>query len=437
MKYWALLVALAVAALSLLYQLPFNANASAVLAITLFTAVLWFTEALPLHITALFAAFLLIAFGGQSAQNVFSPFFDPVVALLFGGFILALALQKHGLDERIAISFLSRLGCSPFKFLLGVMLVTAFLSMWISNTASTAMMLPIALAVVSKLKDKRRFGALVALAVAYSANVGGLGTIVGTPPNAIAIKYLADYGVGVSFLGWMQHSLPFVAIFIPLMAAALFLFFRPNVQKIEFGHRLGRWTREQKGVLAVISLTVLLWVTTQLHGVHASAIAMLPPILLFASGLLEGRDFEKARWDILILIGGGLSLGAAVISVGLDAFVAEQLSAVMLGHSFFVVVLMVVVSSILLTVIASNTATAALFVPVIISLASVLGFDLKTLVMSGAMGTSLDFMVPVGTPPNAIAYSSGYVSMKEMAGAGIVVAALGAVVLSVMAVFLW
>lgn len=414
--------------------------AQTVLAIMIIAMLLWFTEVLPLHATAILIAFLLIVVAGYTPTETFAPFFDPVVVLLMGGFVLARAMQKHKLDEYIAMKFLDRFGHSPSKFLLGIMIVSAFLSMWMSNTASAAILLPIALVILAKNQIKplkSNYGKALVLGIAFSATVGGIGSLVGSTPNVIAAKFLNEAGISFGFTDWMYYGLPFVVIFIPIMWVVLTRVFKSEItslKKIEFNNTLNRY---QKKILIIFAATALLWLTTKFHGLASSTVALVPIIALYVFGLLDTEDFAKINWAVLILIGGGLSLGLAIQSSGLDILIASLIETSIIAQPMFIIFVGLALFAILLTVVASNTAAGAVMIPLMIPLAAALGLPITPIVMIAAIGVSLDFIVPVGTPPSAIAYSSGYVRVKDMAKVGLILAAIGVILLSGLAMLYW
>jgi sodium-dependent dicarboxylate transporter 2/3/5 len=329
-------------------------------------------------------------------------------------------------------------GSSPKRVLLGLMIVTAFLSMWMSNTATTAIMIPIALVILKKNNLpplKSNFGRATVLGIAYAANIGGIGTLVGTTPNMIAVKFLADHGVHLNFVDWMVLAIPLVIILLPIAWFALSRMYKSELEKIKvekFKLTLGG---TQKKVLGIFALTVLLWLSTPLHGVASSTIALVPIIMLYALSLLESQDIKTIDWPTLLLVGAGLSLGSAIEFTHLDAVGAHFLQNLVANQPLFLILLAVALFSIILTAFASNTGTAAIVVPVMIPLALFLNVDIKLLAVAAAMATSLDFLLPVGTPPNAIAYSSGYIKVRDMIKAGFFIAILASVILSLLALF--
>lgn len=432
-----ILLAAILALLSFLLPLQMGGDARIVMAITIFIGAMWLTEALPLHVTALMVPILLVVAGIAPAKDALSPFFSPTIVLFFGGFMIARAMQKHGLDRYIAAEFSGKFGTEPSRFLLGVMLVTAFLSFWISNTASTAIMLPIVIFALTKSKAKGETAKAFVLGVAFAATIGGIGTIVGTPPNGIAVANLAEHGIGVSFLEWMYYAMPFTILFLPVAWFILISIHKPGRGKIRLEGKKVKLTGKHKSVLVVGALTILLWITSFAHGVSDSVVALFAVVLLYALGLLETDDASKISWAALLLFGGGLSLGAAIDGSGLSLYLSDVFASLIGGQGYIIVLISLIVFAVLMTLTASNTATAALMVPVMIPLAGILGVGVTDMVLAAAIGTSLDFIVPIGTPPSTIAYSTGYISVKDMAKAGIPITIAGILFLALMAWVYW
>ncbi|MFC2174506.1 SLC13 family permease [archaeon] len=423
-----------------LYPLGIDPAMQSVLGIMAFAGAMWFTEAVPLHVTALAVPLMLVVLAGFSPADATQPFFDPVVVLLLGGFVLAVAMQKHALDKKIAFFFINKFGHTPGRFLLGLMAVTAFLSFWMTNTASTALIIPIAIVVLKANNIEpltSKYGKSVVLGVAYAATIGGMGTLIGSTPNAIAAKFLADQGIALSFTDWMAFGLPMVIILLPICWLLLTKFFPPPQKELKIKKQSTKLSKQQKLTLGVFAFTALLWLTTSIHGVSSSMVSIVPILLLYLLGLLATEDFAKAHWPTLILFGGGLALGTAITMVGLDQLLASLVVAVLNGNPTFIVFAGVAAASIALTIFASNTAAAAIIVPVAIPLAIGLGLPLRLLTIVAALGVSLDFIVPVGTPPSAIAYSTGYIKVKDMAFAGTVLAVISVAVLSTLATLFW
>ena len=432
--------AVIVALVTMAMPLNLEPTAQIVLAILFFTMIMWFSEVIPLHITALMAAFLLITFGGFTPKETFAPFFDPVVVLILGGFVLALGMQKHKLDETITYKIVNYVGGNPKKLLFGIMCLSAFMSMWITNTASTAVILPIAVIILAKnnlLPLNSSFGKSLVLGVAYAATIGGIGTLIGSTPNLIAAKFLGDAGSTLSFLDWMFYGMPIVVVMVPVAWFVLTRMYKPEVSELKTGFKIPPVSKEQKMVAAIFVFTIFLWLTSQFTGLGNATVALVPIILLYIFGLLGTADFSKINWSALILFGGGLTLGSAIHSSGLDAHLASFLQYLVVSQPYFLVLLIVIVFAFMLTIVASNTAAAVVMIPIVIPLGALLGIDIRILTIAAAIGVSLDFIVPVGTPPNTIAYSSGYIKAKDMALSGAVIAVIGVFVLAGFAYFTW
>ncbi len=439
-NYLGILFSIIVAGVFSLNPFSLPLAQSTVLWIMIFCGMMWFTEAIPLHVTALLAPFLLVVFAGITMKAAFNPFFDPVVVLLLGGFIMAVAMHKHGLDEKIAYAFINTIGHTPSRFLLGIMLVAAFLSMWMTNTATTALLIPIAIVVLKANKMhplKSSYAKSVILGIAYAATIGGMGTLIGSTPNVIVAKFLGDHGIKLSFIDWMYYALPLVILLIPIAWVLLQFIFPPEKKDLKIRRMSSKLNSRHRGVLAIFTLTVFLWLTTQIHGYSASLVAVVPIILLYVFGLLNTDDFSKAHWPALMLFGGGLALGSAIIAVGLDLTMATAMNIVVFGQPLWIIFALIILFSIALTLVASNTAAASILVPVAIPLAAGLGVDLKIIALLAALGVSLDFVVPVGTPPSTIAYASGYIHVKDMAKAGIILALISIGLLTALAMVYW
>jgi sodium-dependent dicarboxylate transporter 2/3/5 len=431
-----------VLALGAYYSFPQIADQPrAVLAIMVAVGTLWFTEAIPLFLTSLLIPFILAIFAGFSPAKVYAPFFDPIIALLLGGFVIARALQKHGLDYEMAAYIVKRVGNNPRFVLLGIISITAFISMWISNTATAAMMMPIGLAIITanKLKPlKSGFAKAVVIGVGYAATIGGLGTLVGTPPNAITAGFLGKAGITVNFMDWMVAAIPLMIIMILLCWLVLCFLFKPELKEtVPIRARVKKFSRNQEITFAVFVLTVALWMTEVFHGIHYSLIALVPVLLLFGLEVLGKEDVEKLGWESLLLVGGGLCLGMAIQGSGLDAILAGALGGLIAGQGVFVSLLALTLFLIGFTAFIANTAATAIMVPVLIPVASMLGLGIRPVALLAGMVSSFDFLVPVGTPPNVIAYNTGYIRVKDMVKAGILLSLTSAVVVSLFAMFWW
>ncbi|MGL5310397.1 MAG: DASS family sodium-coupled anion symporter, partial [Plesiomonas shigelloides] len=373
----------------LLNVLPFSPDANKGLALMVFIGVLWLTEALHVTLTALLVPLVAVGLGLLDAPKALSSFADPIIFLFFGGFALATALHIQGLDRLIAnrLMVLARGKMSTAVLLLFG--VTAALSMWISNTATAAMMLPLALGILSKLdkeKDSRTF-VFVLLGVAYSASIGGLGTLVGSPPNAIAAAQL-----GLDFAGWMKFGLPVMLVTMPVMMAVLYLVLRPNLKHVvSIETETMVWTPSRMITLSIFAVTVVCWIfsgqiSAALGGIKQfdSLVALSAAVLIGATGVANWQQIQKnTEWGVLMLFGGGLTLSAVLKDSGASLVMANGMADIFGASHWFIIILAVAAFIIFLTEFTSNTASAALLVPVFATVAEALGMPplLLTLVI--------------------------------------------------------
>ncbi len=405
------------------------------LALLALAATLWLTEALPLAVTALLvpvAATLSGSFPGTGKTIVaeaFSSFAHPLIFLFLGGFALAAALSRQGLDRWIAHGILSRTGGSFLWSGVALFGVAAGLSMWISNTASTALLLPVALGMLSDLRENsgqdtaKRAAPFLLLGLAYAASIGGLGTIIGTAPNAFSAALLQ-----IDFVGWLKIGIPCVLILLPLMVLLLALITKPQtippvpLQKLDF-----HFNRDRIATLVVFLLAVTAWILSgplsKALGITSnfdSIISIAALVLLCALQLVRWRDIDRTTdWGVLLLFGGGLTLSKVLESTGSSAYLAELLRAFTEGWPFFLLVGAVVLFVIFLTELSSNTATTALFAPIFLQVGLSLGVDPVKLVLPLTLAASCAFMLPVATPPNAIVFGSGLIPQRSMMRIGI------------------
>ncbi len=445
----------------------------ATLALLTVMVIWWVTEAVPIPVTALLPGILLpfLCVSGVrdgrlfafDAKAAFGPYAHPVIYLFLAGFLLAGAMRKTGLDRRITLGILSwrPVMRGPGTILLAVMGITATLSMWISNTATAAMMLPIAVTILKQLGEspgKSRVGIALMLGVAWSASIGGLGTIIGSPPNGIVVGILEDRGIAeIDFLQWMKIGMP-VAVF-GLFAAwgLLMVLFRPRVDDTRAGAaavrearaKLGRRSGEETATLLIFGLVVLLWVTqpfwrglpeviySRLASVGISEIGLLGAVLLFVipvkrshfRAVLNWRDARYVDWGTLILFGGGLALSNAMFTTGLTDCMTGAFVSIIGRPGPWVSLLLIVLLVDFLTEITSNTAVTSMMTPVLVGLAPELGLEPITLCVAGAMASSLAFMLPVATPPNALVFGSGYFRIGQMIRAGFLMNLVGCAIL--------
>jgi len=426
-------------------------EAWAVAALAGLMALWWITEAVPVAGTALLPALALPLLGVQGPVEAAAPYAHPLIFLFLGGFLIALSIERWGLHRRLALGLLRRVGTRPDTLVGGFLLVPAALSMWLSNTATSLVMLPIGLSVTALLHSEGagpaedgEFDAALLLAIAYGASIGGMATLIGTPPNALLAAFLSEsYGRQIGFAQWMAFGLP---VSLLLLGAAWLVLTRvafrvphaplPGAREIVTREAagLGPMTGPEKRVAAVFAAVALLWLLRPQLGpwlpqgaeLGDPGIALLGAIALFAmpSGrapgerLLHWAATARLPWGVLILFGGGLSLADAIAGSGLATWIADEMR-VLADWPLAGVVAAVSGTVVMLTELTSNTATAATFLPLLAELAVALGHDPLLLAAPAAVAASCAFMLPVATPPNAIVYGSGRISMPQMARAGI------------------
>lgn len=417
------------------------------LAITLWMVVWWLSEALPIAATALLPLVLMPLFGVQGMPETAASYASPLIFLFLGGFLLAAAMQRVGLHRRIALGIVSFVGASPGRIVLGFMLATAFLSMWISNTATTIMMFAVALSVIDFVGQQtrddrmvRNFGIALMLAVAYAASIGGVGTLIGSPPNAMLASFVQQtYGIEISFARWMMIGLPVVVVMLPLTWLLLtrLLFPARMMQVGDAGGlvraeiaAMGPMDRGERLVAVVFGGAALGWMLrdplVRLTGLPLddAMIAITAALILFGLPVsrAQGRyalDWAATRdlpWGILLLFGGGLALAGGFSASGLARIIGEGVAGIDIATVFLV--LAVLVAMVYLTEITSNTASTATFLPILGAVAVGLGLDVLTLTLPVALGASMAFMMPVATPPNAIVFAYDRMQLSDMVRAG-------------------
>ncbi|HIA48878.1 MAG TPA: SLC13/DASS family transporter [Candidatus Hydrogenedentes bacterium] len=449
-------------------------------AVAFLMAVWWMTEALPLAATALLPIGLYPLLGVLSGKDVTLAYGDDNIFLFMGGFFIAMAMQKWNLHERIALNIVVRTGTNPSRLVLGFMLATAFLSMWISNTATTLMMLPIAMAVIDEMGkrsgkgDVAQFAVCLLLGVAYSASIGGVATLIGTPPNGVLLSQYGEMfpdAPDIGFVQWMIIGVPFSAIMLPLawllMTRLLFHFKDLHFEgaREEIQNRLtslGKMSRGETIVLIVWIMTALSWIflkdieigSLTIPGwanlfpdptyIRNSTVAMFFAIVLFAIPVdLKKREFAldwewavKIPWGVLILFGGGLALAKAFGSTGLVEWTGDKLN-MLEGVSPLLVIVCIALMLTFLTEMTSNVATTSIMLPILgMSVAGALGVNPLLLMIPAAMSASCAFMLPVATPPNAIVFGGGHITVAQMARAGILLNLIGVMLITLITYFL-
>ena len=446
----------------------------------------WITEAIPIPATALLPAILYPLLKITSAKEAVLPYADRNIFLFMGGFFIAMAMQRHHLHKRIALHIIRLVGTSSRKLVLGFMIATAFLSMWISNTATTMMMLPIGMAVISHFKTQVengdsgitidphhfRFAIVLMLGIAYAASIGGIGTLVGTPPNIVFAGIIRNTLPGypeIDFVTWMTIGLPVVIIFLPI--AWIYLVYigsPPEINRIPGSKvlikneimALGRMNRGESITLIIFCLTALGWIFrtnisigqftitgwTNLLGieeyVHDSTVALTGAMLLFIIPTnLKNHEFvlnwewaKRIPWGILILFGGGFALASSFQSTGLDIWIGEMFARI---NTISILILIISVCLLLtfMTEITSNTATITMMLPVLAAMALSMKIHPYILMIPATISTSCAFMLPVATPPNAIVFGSEYIEMHHMARIGFILNLAGVVIITSLVYF--
>ncbi|MDD7425092.1 MAG: DASS family sodium-coupled anion symporter [[Actinobacillus] rossii] len=434
----------------LLKFLPFEPQANKGLALLAFVAVLWLTEAVHVTITAILVPILAIALGLVGTKDALVAFADPTIFLFFGGFALATALHIQKLDSLIANRIMALARGNLFVAVLYLFGVTAFLSMWISNTATAAMMLPLAMGVLSKLDREREHNTytFVLLGIAYSASIGGMGTLVGSPPNAIVASQLH-----LTFADWLWYGLPIMFLLMPLMIGILYVIFKPrlnihfeqNFEKIEMN--AARWK-----TLGIFLFVALCWIfSSQLNpmisglfgltkkiGSFDSIVALVAAALIAIAGVASWKQIQdNTEWGVLMLFGGGLTLSSVLKNSGASQIMADGIVFLIEGGHFYMIGLIVAAFIIFLTEFTSNTASAALLVPIFITIAQTLGMPEIGLALIIGLGASCAFMLPVATPPNAIVFGTGAIKQRDMIKAGVVLNLICVFVIATFGYMFW
>ncbi len=428
-----------------------SAAGRATAALGAWMAVWWMTEAVPVYATALLPLALLPLLGAGSGREAAAPYGNETIYLFLGGFLLALAMQRWGLDRRIAFGALRVLGARADRLVLGIMCVTAFLSMWVSNTATSLTMYPIALSVLALARHGvpaqayRNFAQALLLGVAYAATIGGMATVIGTPPNLFMASYArGELGIEIGFARWMLFGVPVALLFLPLTWRLLLRLFpvrQLGISGVEdMAARelrgMGALSRAEKTVIAAFCLAAGVWIfrpllsgievagVRPLAGITDSGVAILAALLLFVSpsgvrgrAVLDWETAKKLPFGLLLLFGGGLSLAAAIERNGVGQFLGGQMAALQ-GVPLWVFLVVAMLGVVFLGELLSNTAMAATLIPICAALAVAMGWDPLEVLVPIALASSCGFMLPVATPPNAVVYGSGEVDAQAMVRAG-------------------
>jgi sodium-dependent dicarboxylate transporter 2/3/5 len=453
-------------------------SARAMLAVALLMATWWVSEAIPLAATSLLPLALFPVLRLGTAAESAAPYANHLVYLFLGGFMLAQAMQRFGLHRRIALHIVRRIGSSPSRLVLGFMCASAFVSMWVSNTATAAMMMPIGLSVIQQAIEaveaspeerqrvtvelapgKFHFGVNLMLGIAYGASIGGVATLIGTPPNVfLAGAMLENYGIEISFLQWLAFGFPFVLLYLPLTWLWLTrIAFPLEIRTIPGGgeridaelEKLGPMSSGEKRVAIVFALTASAWTFSPLwtpfvpngDRIEDSTIAILASVLLFVlpagngERLLDWEWAAKLPWNVLLLFGGGFSLAAGLERSGLSSWVGEKLT-LFEAAPLPLFILAVVTLLITLTEFASNTAAAAMSIPILAATAISMDVSPLLLTIPATIAASCAFMLPAATPPNAIVFGTGYFTVAQLVKAGIGVNLIGIVLITLFTLFL-
>ncbi|HKJ73966.1 MAG TPA: DASS family sodium-coupled anion symporter [Alphaproteobacteria bacterium] len=435
-------------------------------AVALLMAIWWATEALPIPATAFIPVIAFPILGITSTDAAAAPYMDPVIFLLLGGFIIARSLERWNLHRRIALNILARVGSSPSKIIFGFMLATALLSMWVSNTATTAMMLPIGMSVIAVIglegKSGHDFAIALLLAIAYSASIGGLATLVGTPPNAMLAGFMREtYHEPIAFNRWLLIGIPVVLVMLPTAWLVLtrLVFRLPKGSVADAEHtiaaqlaELGPITRPEKRTAVLFGLVAIAWCLRPqigallgLKGLSDAGIAMTGALALFLipSGdsagrgrcLLDWQSAAKLNWGVILLFGGGLSLAAAVSATGLAAWLGQALS-VLTTWPPILLAAAIATLIIFLTELTSNAATTAAILPILGAIATQGHIDPMVIAVPGVLAATCAFMLPVATPPNAMVFGAGFIHVPDMVKAGFRLNIAGIVIITLLSYFL-
>lgn len=435
---------------ALLYLLPFNLNENKGLALLVFIGILWLTEVVHVTVTALLVPIMAIALGLINTSSALSSFASPTIFLFFGGFALATALNIQGLDKMIANRIMNLAQGRLFVAIIYLFMTTAFLSMWMSNTATAAMMLPLAMGILSKMDKSTDHNTyvFVLLGIAYSASIGGMGTVIGSPPNAIVASQLK-----LTFSQWLGYGLPIMIIMLPVMIGGLYITFRPKLsQRFEKTFEQKQLNNQQKLTLFLFLTIALSWIfgeqinpiLSNLLGLEKkiasfdTVVALIAAVVICITRIASWDDIQKnTDWGVLMLFGGGLTLSNVLRDSGASKILADLVVHFIEGGHFYLIGLMIAAFIIFLTEFTSNTASAALLVPIFISIAEALGMPAVGLSLIIGLGASCAFMLPVATPPNAIVFGTGQIKQKEMIRAGILLNIISIFIIGTIAYLFW
>lgn len=428
---------------ALYFYLPFEKNVNFGLSLLLFIGILWISEAIHVTVTALFIPVFAVVFNIYNVEEALKPFSNPIIFLFLGGFALATALRVQGLDQFIANKLISLSRGSMFVATIMLFIATAFLSMWISNTATAAIMLPLGLGILSTLDftQHRNTFLFVLLGIAYSASIGGMGTLIGSPPNAIASSVLK-----LDFLSWMKLGIPFVLVMLPSCIFVMYLLLRPKFN-FELNLKLEdvKWDHKKTITTLIFVSIALAWVFSSkishlMGGVKSidSVIALLAILIVCISGVVSFDDIQKnTDWGVLLLFGGGLSLSHILKLSGASLVMANAISNLVGDAHWVLIVLIIALFIVFLTEFTSNTASAALLIPIFSTMSQAMGMSEILLTLIIGFGASCAFMLPVATPPNAMVFGTGFIKQKDMIKIGFLLNLLSVCLIVCFALFVW
>ncbi len=426
-----------------------------VLACTSWLAIWWMTEAIPVEATALLPIVLFPLTGSLDIKSTTFPYGNPLIFLFLGGFIIAIAIEKWNLHKRIALTIISIIGTNPRTVILGFMIATGFLSMWISNTASTLMMVPIGLSVISNMPSNEHFSKALLLSIAYSASIGGMATLIGTPPNIVFAGVVKNtFGVDIGFFDWMLLGIPFSIVLVIIT----WYFLSHVAFKIESEEsnnsgiwnkikEMGEMSTEEKRVLAVFLMTALCWIGRKyplglwIPQLNDTIIAVSGGLALFlipnstGGKLIDWKEMNRLPWGVLMLFGGGLSIANAFVQTDLASWLGDQLNAF---HALPIILLVILIAAIVnfLTEVTSNVATASMILPILAALAVSIEIHPYYLMVSAILASSCAFMLPIATPPNAIIFGSEQINMRDMIRTGFFINLISILLISLFVFFI-
>ncbi|MGB5287084.1 MAG: SLC13 family permease [Ignavibacteriaceae bacterium] len=456
---------------------PVKPQINTMAAIAILMAILWITEAIPLAVTSLVPLIFFPISGILPADEIASSYINSIIFLFLGGFLIAIAMEEWSLHKRIALKIITILGGSPTSIVIGFIISGAFLSMWISNTATALMLLPIGLAVVQKLEHEfgekkiHNFSVILFLSIAYSCTLGGVATIIGTPPNLVMVKMLTilfPKAPEISFSNWMLLSLPISILMLFAVSIILTKVWFKVDKEIKLDQNfikseyisLGKFSFEEKAVSLVFCLTALLWIfrtdiefgilaipgwsnllpTSEFINDGTVAIAMATLLFLIPSksqqrALLDSNSFNKVPWGIILLFGGGFALAKGFSSTGLSDFIGRQLTGLQTVSPVFIILISALTIS-FLTELTSNTAVIQMILPIVASVSVAMGLNPLLLMLTVTISASMAFMLPVATPPNTIIFASGRIRISEMAKTGFALNIIGVIIVTLLVYFL-